>query len=540
MLVVAAWNVSCTGRLVRCLDHLPPPRPPRAQAAAGERGGGTAATNTNATTDDEPQQEGDRRQHHDDNDRCEEEAAAAEDEGNEAKETCFPDKDDIDDDRDRCTSPNPPPGTSTLGRVGYAAFGIRGLQTLDLLMVLLLLGIVISYVCAAVSFLRDAAAPFRSNTINLLVASDETEATWLASSPSPSSSPPSWAPAAAVAFAMWTMSLVPNVGYLSKMSAVGLLVLLLTFAVIAVYGAVGSDGPAFAAIPLFPSSVEGMCRWYGIVVYSMGTVPLTYNFRESLKHRHQIMDATRLALGSVAVSYLVLGFGTLVIFPDLEGDILHELPGITSAVHPSSANSSSYQAVSSPVALWRPCELVIIIPLLARIAMVSVVIMTAPLLIVPCGELVEGKLFHRRQQLGGGPSHHHQQQSNSNHHHNHLMCIGVTRGIICLVSAAAAIAFPSFVQVLAIVGSACVGTVSFVVPPLFHYRLRALQQRQKCHSDDEDNNEGGKVEAAATIVRRRNRIARIDREAAFDLAMLAAGAVSTVLATLFSIRGEGG
>jgi amino acid permease len=425
------------------------------------------------------------------------------------------------------------------------------------MMVLLLLGIVISYVCAAVSFLRDAAAPFRTGSLAAAAAAAGAPSAW------PSSS---WIPAASVAFAMWTMSLVPNVGYLSKMSAVGLLVLLLTFGVIAGYGAAASlrrhshrqaepsalvgatssaveraaeSGPFAAALPLLPASVEGVCRWYGIVVYSMGTVPLTYNFRESMRNPGQIMGATRTALASVAFSYLALGIGTLLLFPDLDGDVLHELPGVPSAAAAAAAAFQGGTATGMPSAdpsaiPWRRHEL--LVPLLARLAMVSVVVMTAPLLIVPCGELVEGKIFHRRKvgrrldSRGEEPSHPHQHRHQ--HQHRHLLWIGMTRGILCGVSAAVATAFPSFVQVLAVVGSACVGAVSFVVPPLFHYRLRALaarrRRRQQNHGRDGGDKDGTAGAAAG------------DGDAAVDLAMLAAGTIATVLATLFSTRRGGG
>lgn len=76
--------------------------------------------------------------------------------------------------------------------------------------------------------------------------------------------------------------------------------------------------------------------------------------------------------------------------------------------------------------------------------MAAVVVLTAPLLIVPTGELLEGK-FHDNKVL--------------------------VRCGVCLLSVCVAVLLPTFVQVLAFVGCACVGFVSFCVPPILHIRI---------------------------------------------------------------------
>ena len=56
----------------------------------------------------------------------------------------------------------PPPGTSMLGEVAWYAFRYPGLIVLDVLMFLLFSGVIISYLCAAITFLADT--PLSSGT----------------------------------------------------------------------------------------------------------------------------------------------------------------------------------------------------------------------------------------------------------------------------------------------------------------------------------------------------------------------------------------
>jgi len=287
--------------------------------------------------------------------------------------------------------PLPPVGTATFGRVAWFAFGQRGLQALDFMMVILLHGIIISYLSASVTFLSDT--PF---TVGPLL------------------------DAAITACVMCIVSIVPDMGHLAHFSAAGLFMLFTTFVVIAGYGYTDlTPSKRDLALPLFPVDLYGFSQWFGVVVFSLGIVPLTYNYRQSMaKPSHIVMDSA-VALLFVTFTYLFIGIGLLNLFPDLTGDVLHELPeGI--------------------------------LPVVVRMAMVVVVATTAPLLVVPCGEIIEGKWGIRSQVL--------------------------SRAGICAVCAMIAVLLPSFVQVLSIVGCACVGTVSFVLPPLFHWKLSSLQK----------------------------------------------------------------
>ena len=319
----------------------------------------------------------------------------------------------------------PPHNTSTLGRVAWYAFGRAGLQCLDISMLFLLFGIIVAYVAGSISFLADTPLSLGSLLDGFLAAS-----------------------------IMATISMVPHLGHLSWVSATGLLILFGTFVVLAGYGILQTllvedessnqhqqyshhphhhepSSPSStlfsflpASIPLLPTSISGVSHWFGIVVFSFGVAPLTYNFQCSMKQPERMMQATTIAVSVTTAVYILLGMGMLLLYPHLTGDILHELP---------------YNKGVVPVA--------------TRLAMVGVCILTAPLLVVPCSELVESKW----------------NIAASHKHHRTLVRFG-----ICWASVLVAVVMPGFVQVLALVGCLCVGWVGFCLPPLFHLRLSAL------------------------------------------------------------------
>jgi amino acid permease len=312
----------------------------------------------------------------------------------------------------------PPPGTATFGKVAWYALGPPGLMALDIMTVILLLGIVVAYQDAIRSFLRDTPFTTKSDILDAII----------------------------IALMMMPLSLVPDVGYLAKASAAGLTVLGFCFLVIAGYGIFEyytADDNNYGDTTLTTSSIEvhhsatswlprdgltGASQWFGCVVFGFGVVPLTYNFRESMAEPTKLVGATAVALIGVAVSYIIVGIGLLVLYPHIEGDVMHELPTVG------------------------------IIPTVTRLAMAVVVFATAPLLIVPCGQLLEGKL------------------QTSNNETDEQTKIVVRLGI-CLLTVALSVGFPGFVNVLSFVGCFCVALVGFCIPPLLHlvllYRQRA-------------------------------------------------------------------
>jgi Transmembrane amino acid transporter protein len=305
----------------------------------------------------------------------------------------------------------PPRGTSTLGRVAWFAFGRVGFQIVDVMVVLLFVGIIVAYVAAVLTFVADTPIATTNRLFDAVI----------------------------TGLIMGMISLVPDLGYLSGASAVGLGVLLATFAVISGYGFLDRFVPpidmqslhplqASQNLELWPTSLNGLSRWFGIVVFGYGIVPLTYNFQESMKEPQHVVRASMGALAGVAGVYVGIGVGLYALFPHLTADVLHELP----------ANGYG--------------------PTLTRLAMSGTVLTTAPLLIVPCAELIEGK-FGITSAMAVGRA---------------VVRFGVV-GVCVLV----AVLLPNFVQVLSFVGCFCVALVSFCLPPLLHLRLAYLVQMGK-------------------------------------------------------------
>jgi amino acid permease len=326
-------------------------------------------------------------------------------------------------------SSSPPPcGISTMGLVAWYSFGTFGLQILDCIIVILFLGIITAYVAAGITFLHDT--PFTTNH--------------------------RWYDAILIGFIMGTLAIVPDIGYLSRASGIGLIVLFTTFFVIAGYAFISptiteessslyststttnmmqiTSTQNDTAIRLWPTSINSISHYYGIAVFGYGAVPLTYNFQESMQEPHRIVSATANAMALVAFSNVAVGVGLYLLFPNLTADILHELP------------STGF------------------LPSMTRLAMVGTIIATAPLLIVPCSELLEGRWV--------------------NVVHSPVMRRATMRYGLVSICVMVAVSLPDFVEVLALVGCFCVALVSFCVPPALHLRLLYLshlnQNKQIC------------------------------------------------------------
>ncbi|GKY91616.1 hypothetical protein MPSEU_000133500 [Mayamaea pseudoterrestris] len=376
---IALWNVYAVHRLVLCLNLI-------SEKKAADDG---SNSNDNGTNEVESQQQ---QQH----------AQAA---SRLRRPTSSPSSKQL---TEAFLSPSdeqllPSAGVSTMGRVAWHAFGPVGLQLLDVSMLFLLVGIIVAYVAGSITFLGDTPFTTKSSLLDGMICSS----------------------------IMALISLVPHVGHLSWVSASGLLVLLGTMGVIAGYGfkdlSTASNTLSFTTIPLLPVSVTGVSHLFGIAVFSFGVAPLTYTFQSSMQHPVKMVPATCVALSLTSICYVLIGVGMLLCYPNLQGDLLHELPSHG----------------------W--------LPVLTRLAMVWVCIMTAPLLIIPCSELLEGKWQVRKSNVAA------------------LRCI------ICLAAVFVAICMPSFVQVLALVGCACVGLVGFCLPPLFHLRLSSAHREYVSH-----------------------------------------------------------
>lgn len=315
---------------------------------------------------------------------------------------------------------HPPAGTSTLGKVAWYSFGPFGLYFLDIMMIILLSGVVICYEDAAISFLEKTPISSKSKFLDALC----------------------------TMIFIIPLSCLPNVGFLSKYSALGLLAILLSFLIIYSYGIQqnGWDGISTITIyDLYPQSIHECSAWFGIIVFSFGIVPVTYNLQESMKKPAQMKHATTIALIMVFILYIVIGSGVFIIYaPSLtSNDIKHHFNGDVLQHLPAG-----------------------IIPTCIRLAMTGVIIVSAPLLIIPCAELLEGKMLI--------------QQSSSTFYYMRIFL----RIMICMICTSISVFVPDFVSIVSFIGCFAVAFVSFILPPLFYVVLSYKMLLQQLNNHD--------------------------------------------------------
>jgi hypothetical protein len=195
---------------------------------------------------------------------------------------------------ERSTRTSPPEGAATLTKLTWYALGSWGANTMDVIMVLYLLGVVVTYMNAMRSFLSDTCFTTGVGFLDSIV----------------------------LVALMGPLSVVPHTGHLAKASAMGLMVLFATFAVIAWYGfLVSGESSSWHVLtgdeaslemttsatshnndhPIAPSvetmndfwfphnGIQGVSVWFGCIVFGFGIVPLTFNFREAMKEPHKLV-----------------------------------------------------------------------------------------------------------------------------------------------------------------------------------------------------------------------------------------------------------
>eukprot|EP00980_Cylindrotheca_fusiformis_P011394 scaffold2642_cov120-Cylindrotheca_fusiformis.AAC.3 len=347
---------------------------------------------------------------------------------------------------------NVPNECSGLGEVAFFAFGKVGYHAMDLIFFSLLFLIIVSYLDAALGFLQNTFFVTATNRFwNVLP----------------------------LAIIIGCLSFGDKMDSLSKVSAFGIGLILLVFAILIFgYGGGGgnNDDDLDGIFSNWPTqnatSMANFAQWYGTAVFGYGLVPLTYNFRASMEHKHDMLLASAIGLTGTSVLYIVLSVAiVLVFFPSgLQGDVLQLLP-----------NDNSF------------------LPTVVRLAMVGLVLTTAPLLVLPCGELIQQTVL---------PSH---------------WSPAWIRTAICITAALLTVYLPEFVFVLAFVGS-CWCILSFVIPPLFHLSL--LQQVQQLYNDNKEGDGG-----TTTIVR-----AEQSESWMLDIILILIGSASTVASFIYTLR----
>ena len=136
-----------------------------------------------------------------------------------------------------------------------------------------------------------------------------------------------------IQFAQFTASFLPALGYnlcvcasavlllplvlqrtlekLSMVSALGLLVLLLGLATVAVHGwnARGGSGLVVSSRLLMPPSLAGLAAFFGIATFSFGVQMMVLPVQEAMAHPNRVGDALALSLSAVVIIYVLVGGG---------------------------------------------------------------------------------------------------------------------------------------------------------------------------------------------------------------------------------------
>ena len=369
--------------------------------------------------------------------------------------------------------PRAPFGTEPLAKIAYYATTTSkgdewGLTALDVMLLSLLCGIVIAYENAIRAF-----SPYSTG-------SDAFDAVILASILTP-------------------LCMTDDLSKLSKLSHMGLVVLGMAILVIAGYGVAGYDPDNYADIQVFTwlprNGLEGVSRWFGCVVFGFGIVPLTFNFRESMQEPQRLPKVALISMLLVAVMYIITGIGLLYLYPIIDADVLSQIP------------NNEWLAT------------------ITRLAMIVVVVATAPLLLIPCSLIVEGKLHNHDSEI-------------------HPMTRLWTRICLCFGTVAVSVMVPEFVLVLSFVGCFSVALVSFCVPPLLHCILLIRHQHKTVQQQNSSSNRAySHVSVSNSISNSRGSnnngtIANGSNTLAIGVDCIALfwGVVTTVVTTLFTIR----
>jgi len=236
------------------------------------------------------------------------------------------------------------------------------------------------------------------------------------------------------------LSSVPDLGFLHSFSALGLSAVILAFLVIFMYGLTefGIEGFSHKILyHLWPKGLHGFSKWFGVCVFGFGVTPIAYNIQESMQHPHQMTQATDVALVSVMCLYVIIGAGVAILYApendyDFVGQVLNHLPNT-----------------------W--------ISTVVLLAMSLTTLMSTPLIMIPCGDLILGKLGY-----GKNPS--------------RIQSLLVRWSVTVAVTIISALV-PDFISVISFVGNSCLSLVSFTFPPLIHIILSMkLHHRRRCPS----------------------------------------------------------
>ena len=322
-----------------------------------------------------------------------------------------------------------------MGAVARGAYGSTGRLLVDGTTASLLLGVCIAYQVAASSFmLSDPELDFTGTALGEALGGN----------------------AGALFFPLAALCLFSDLASLSKFSAMGLVAIAFSFVVIVYHGLSLNGTSGFTTstfsearggtLTLLPPSFSTFAVYYGTASFCFGITPVTFSMKSSMKDPTKMAAANRLALLCTYTFYAIVGTFVILLYsppnaPALKGDILAALPP------------------GSPLTLA------------VRASMIVVCVVSYPLCLVPCADIITAALLDAPLLSLLRPS----------------PLRFFLRLTLVTTTTLVAAKIPSFVLVVSLIGCFCVGVVSFVFPPLFHRRLVG----ERVEREERGEREGG-------------------------------------------------
>uniref|UniRef100_A0A7S1B5E3 Amino acid transporter transmembrane domain-containing protein n=3 Tax=Corethron hystrix TaxID=216773 RepID=A0A7S1B5E3_9STRA len=342
-----------------------------------------------------------------------------------------------------------PAGSSANAVVAYRAIGARGVLAVDAIMLIFLVGVTSAWVIASSQLIGETPLSLGSPVRDALLV-----------------------------FALVLPVLTArDLSGLSKISAGGLIAVLLSFAIILLSGlnTYGLEGlRRLSWDDALPNSVADLCCYYGIAVFAFGIVPVAYNLRASMARPNLFPRAASVGVFACSFLYVLVGEACWVAYAPapggIRGDVIDMLPN---------------DAVGTTV----------------RLALAAMLVVSIPLMLVPAEELVYRKLRPQSEALPAKIA----------------LRVGLLGACLGL-----AMTIPNFALVLGLVGCACTGVISFVLPALYHLRL--LQRVVRAEDRKAGLDLAGKGEEEEV---RRRRMYQLH----VDYVMLVLGVASTIFST---------
>lgn len=246
-------------------------------------------------------------------------------------------------DRMNMVNVDEPQSSDTFAKVAWYAFGSKGLHTIDAIMITLMIGIIVSYEDAAITFIEQTSLTTGSKGYDAVL----------------------------VFSVIMPFACISEYQSVAKFSAFGLFLIIGVFVVVVNYGIHTNGLHGFNQITtdnLWPKSLSSFSNWFGAVVFSYGIVPFTFNLQESMADPAQMPRATKMACTAVFIIYFIIGDIVAIIFlpsnHNFGGDVLSVLPNT-----------------------W--------ISTFIRLAMTSVMVTSIPLILIPTGDLLLRKIGMR-------------------------------------------------------------------------------------------------------------------------------------------------